>query len=283
MKISREQTYTSHDSQVDYMSIINELQNEYGTIYWNTIEGQIFIYRPLGRLEYRQLLAADISDIEKEDTVCQACLLHPENYDFDDCAAGIPTILFNNILKNSFLDSIESKKLVMAYHRAEMQQFDNHITCIISEAFPNLDIEEIESWDMAKTAKYLSRAEWKLNVLRQIPIDYEQADKLMENEWYIQHSKPQQEQENEASQVKTEELHPKTENSKIEFKVETLEERQKRLSENGGPRKKTPAEIAELKRRFPEINWDSEVDPSKDINAMNDAIDTRSVALREGF
>lgn len=282
MKLTSEKNYNQLDGQIDYMSLINDLQDEYGTIYWNTLEGQIFVYRPLGRLEYRQLIAAEISDLEKEDTVCQACLLFPKDFDFDECPAGIPTQLFNLVLKNSFLDSLESKKLVVAHHRAEMNQFDNQITCIISEAFPNFDIEEIESWDMAKTAKYLSRAEWKLNVLRQIPIDYEVSDQLMENEWYTQHAQNIKEDEHiEDNEQQQNNVQQQPQDSN-EFKVETLEERQARLDKEG-PKRRTPEEIAELKRRFPELKWDFEVDPSKDINAMKDTIDVTSPALRAGW
>ena len=90
MKITNERNYKQPNGQIDYMSLINDLQDEYGTIYWNTLDGEIFIYRPLGRLEYRQLINADITDIEKEDTVCKACLLHPTDYYFDNCPAGIP-------------------------------------------------------------------------------------------------------------------------------------------------------------------------------------------------
>lgn len=276
MKVTSDKNYNV-DGQVDLMYLIEELQEKYGAVYWNTIDGQVFIYRALGRLEYKQLLAADISDIEKEDTVCQACVLFPENFNFDDCPAGIPSQLFELILKNSFLDSLDAKKLVVAYHRKEMEQFDNQITCIISEAFPNLDIEEIENWDMAKTAKYLSRAEWKLNVLRQIPIDYEVSDQMMENEWQIQHN------------VKTEEISAQEEvreaqkpKAKQDFKVETLEERQRRIAEEG-PRRKSPEELARLKAAFPEINWDAEVNPAMDIDSMRDTLDVTSPALRSGW
>ena len=87
--------------------------------------------------------------------------------------------------------------------------------------FLNIDIEEIESWQMAKTAKYLSRAEWKLNVLRQIPIDYETSNKMLENEWVMQHSKGNEEVDEEdnikqENNIKTQPQH--------EFRVETLEE-----------------------------------------------------------
>lgn len=280
MKISQDNLIKNINNETDFMLLINNLQDQYGEVYWNNIDNQMFVYRALGRLEYKEILSSEISDIEKEDVVCQACLLYPENYNFDDCAAGIPTQLFKLILKNSFLDSIDSKKLIIAYHRAEMEQFDNQITCIINEAFPNFDIEEIENWDMSKTAKYLSRAEWKLNVLRQIPVDYEISDRLMENEWNIQHiSKEQLEEIKKQNANNNQPLQETSNNEKDKnFKVETLEERQSRMK-NEGPKKKSPEELARLKKAFPDIDWDAQVS----VDDLKDNVDTLAPALRPGW
>lgn len=280
MKISQDNLIKNINNETDFMLLINNLQDQYGEVYWNNIDNQMFVYRALGRLEYKEILSSEISDIEKEDVVCQACLLYPENYNFDDCAAGIPTQLFKLILKNSFLDSIDSKKLIIAYHRAEMEQFDNQITCIINEAFPNFDIEEIENWDMSKTAKYLSRAEWKLNVLRQIPVDYEISDRLMENEWNIQHiSKEQLEEIKKQNANNNQPLQETSNNEKDKnFKVETLEERQARMK-NEGPKKKSPEELARLKKAFPDIDWDAQVS----VDDLKDNVDTLAPALRPGW
>ena len=60
-----------------------------------------------------------------------------------------------------------------------MYDLDNQITCMINEAFPNIDIEEIENWDVEKTMKYFTRAEWKLHNLRGISfIDPEEEQKI---------------------------------------------------------------------------------------------------------
>ena len=285
MKISNENKFTIYN-ETDFMNMINEFQDKYEEVYWNTIEGQVFVYRTLGRLEYKEVLNSDTTDIEKEDIVCKACLLYPENFDFDECTAGIPTMLFKSIMKNSFLDDLKSKQFIINYNRLEMQQFDNQITCIINEAFPNIDISEIENWGMSKTAKYLSRAEWKLNVLRQIPVDYEMSDKLMENEWNTMHSQNEENDNNTNSNTNTNNnINTNNDintNNNIEFKVETFEERQKRLK-NSTPRKRSKEEIEMLKRKFPELNWEYEVDPNKDIDSMKDNIDTLAPALRPGW
>ena len=282
MKISNENKFTIYN-ETDFMNMINEFQDKYEEVYWNTIDGQIFVYRPLGRLEYKEVLNSDISDIEKEDVVCKACLLYPEDFDFDDCTAGIPTMLFKSIMKNSFLDDLKSKQFIINYNRLEMQQFDNQITCIINEAFPNIDISEIENWGMSKTAKYLSRAEWKLNVLRQIPVDYEMSDKLMENEWNTMHSQNEDIELNDINKNTNSNTNTNTNsNNNIEFKHETLEERQKRLK-NSTPRKKSKEEIERLKQKFPEIKWEYEVNPQENIDNMKDNIATLAPALRPGW
>ena len=95
----------------------------------------------------------------------------------------------------------------------------------------------------------------------------------------MQHSKGNEEM-NEEDNVKTENnTKPQPQH---EFKVETLEERQARMKKEG-PRRKTPEELAELKRRFPEIKWDYEVDPNVNIDDMSDSMDVRAVALRPCF
>lgn len=274
MKITHDKRHV--DEQIDYMALIEELQEQYDSIFWNVIDNEMFIYRPLGRQEYKELLSSDADELQKEDAVCETCILYPENIVLDDYPAGIPSQLFALILKNSFLDSIDSKKSVVSYFRREMEEFDNQITCIINEAFPNIDIEEIENWDMTKTAKYLSRAEWKLNVLRQVPVDYELSNQLMEHEWNSQHQKASQDNDIQHEEPVAENKH------QDEFKVETLEQRQARLAKEG-PKKKSPEELARLKAMFPEIRWDAEIDPTGDLDKMKDSLDVIAPALRPGF
>ena len=54
------------------------------------------------------------------------------------------------------MDSVVS---LIDVYREELETVDTQMSCIISEAFPNYDIEEIESWDMIKFCKIFSRAE----------------------------------------------------------------------------------------------------------------------------
>lgn len=283
MRITKENSGIS-----DFTEVIANLQEQYGEVYWNTIDGEMFIHRALTRLEYKELVRSEANNIDKEDAVCKTCILYPEEIDLDEYPAGIPTKLFEIILKNSFLDSIDAKLNVVNYFRNEMQEFDNQITCIINEAFPNFDIEEVENWDMQTTAKYLSRAEWKLNVLRQIPIDYSTSNEMMKEEWNAEHSKDinteeiSNNKEDSELEDKTNGVEAESIENKEKFKSETLKERQNRLNQDG-PRKKTAEEIARFKKLFPEIDWGSEVDLNNNIDNMKDSVDVTAPALRPGW
>ena len=45
------------------------------------------------------------------------------------------------------------------------------MSCIISEAFPAYDMDEIESWDMIKFCRMFSKAEWKLKNMRSLEMN----------------------------------------------------------------------------------------------------------------
>ena len=161
MKISSEAR--SVTEKPDYNALYFEFAQKYRNVFTFHTDDEVFIYRSLSRQEYREIISDKrFNDYEKEELICDQCMLYPENYDWDNCPAGIPSELHKEILRNSYLDSIERRVNLHLYYRAEMFDLDNQITCIISEAFPQYDIEEIEQWDMEKTTKMLSRAEWKL-------------------------------------------------------------------------------------------------------------------------
>lgn len=237
-----------------------ELQKSNRNVFIFQADDLIFFYRALGRSEYKNIQDQDISSYEKEDLVCKTCLLYPEDFNFDNCDAGIPTVLTNDILKNSFLDSIESRKNVLQYYRQDMFDLDQQITCIINEAFPNVDIEEIEAWDVEKTTKYLTRAEWKLQNLRGIPFNdiaeaYDQAYGSQET-----------------NDVEQEEL--------ADTEVVAPE---KTIRGGDKDKKMTPEKLRELQAKYPEIDWGGDTISNEGISGMEDFVDVVAPALRPGF
>ena len=154
-------------TEEDLTRIFLTLKDKHRNVFMERIGDQVFFYRSIGRKEYRMIIEdSDLNDLQKENVMCDVCVLWPENYDWNDCDAGIPGKLVEAIRKNSFLDTVESRQNLLSYYRSEMYDLDNQITCMIHEAFPQFDIEEIEAWDVEQTTKYLSRAEWILHQLR---------------------------------------------------------------------------------------------------------------------
>ena len=156
-------------AELDFDNLVKDLIAQYGTIFFANIDNNFFIYKPLSRKDYKAIVENnELTNIEKEDEVCAMTILWPEDIDWDDIEAGIPSKLYEEILKNSFLASPESIAHLIDIYREELETLDTQMSCIISEAFPNYDIEEIENWDMIKFCKIFSRAEWKLKNLRNL-------------------------------------------------------------------------------------------------------------------
>lgn len=169
MKISSQ---NQKQSVKDFDDLIKSFLDKYGNIFFSEIDGQIFIYKPLGRKAYKDIVNnQNISDLDKEDLICEETIIWPEDYDADDYDAGIPSKLYEEILVNSFLSSTEDMVHLLEACREETEQLDVQMSCIISEAFPAYDMDEIESWDMIKFCRMFSKAEWKLKNMRSLEMN----------------------------------------------------------------------------------------------------------------
>lgn len=169
MKISSK---NQKQSIKDFDELIKNFLNEYDNIFFSEIDQQIFIYKPLGRKAYKDIVNnQNISDLDKEDLICEETVIWPENYNADDYDAGIPSKLYEEILVNSFLSSTEDMIHLLEACREETNQLDIQMSCIISEAFPSYDMDEIESWDMIKFCRMFSKAEWKLKNMRSLEMN----------------------------------------------------------------------------------------------------------------
>lgn len=257
MKLTNDQEFI--DQSIDIIELIEELKSKNRTVYWTHIYGQIYIYKPLGRRDHREICEDESLDVlSKEDEVCRRCLLYPTNVDFDNIEAGVISKLVRVIFENSFLSDMESRAAVLDYFRSEMFDLQNQITCIINEAFPQYDIEDIENWDIERTAKFLSRAEWKLQNFRGAVFNYDMVEQM---------------QQEASSDVQRD----------ASSEAEVANEKQ---SVKETPSKKESmdrSKLEELKRKFPEIDWESDTILNEGIDGMQDAADSESVALRPGW
>lgn len=189
-------TTKEQDETVDVSQLITDLQEKYRDIFIRSIQGEVFIYKPLGRRDWCEICENEtLNPLEKEEVICSTCVVYPEKYDFSQCLAGIPTELANAIKRDSYLSKEEVINMI-SYYRDDMATINNNITCIINEAFPNYDIEEIENWGWDRTAKYFSRAEWKLTNLRGLNTNEDIVDLFMKAD-----SNQQEQHEVETSQI----------------------------------------------------------------------------------
>lgn len=246
--------------ELDFDAILKDLIAQYGTIFLASIDGMNFIYKPLSRKDYKAIVEnTELSIIEKEDEVCAATILWPEDIDWDEVEAGIPTKLYEEILTNSFLDSAESIAHLIDVYREELELLDTQMGCIISEAFPNYDIEDIETWDMIKFCKIFSRAEWKLKNLRKIDDMKNVTDYLRG----IDESNDNNEEEVEQLQVQQQPVH-------------NINSRKVKV----GNREMTEDEFRqyqEMQRMYPDIDWGAD---AMFTGYESQSVSTVPVALR---
>jgi len=137
----------------------------YGEIYQMQILDQHFIFRPVGREEYKQIILYDLELGEFQEAICQKATIYPEDYDYSKGIAGIAEVLCDAILDASGLHIGQAKELLEQF-RLEMMNYDYQVDCLIHEAFPEYTLEEISTWPVRKTMYYLSRAEWILTHLK---------------------------------------------------------------------------------------------------------------------
>lgn len=229
------------NKETDLTRILLRLKRDYKTLYTYQFEDEVFIYRPIGRKEYKDLfLNEKLDDASKEEVLCSICVLYPQDYDFEDCnEAGLPTALASEIIKNSYL-SEERRERVLHYFRQDMYDLDNQMTCIILEAFPNLDMETVENWDIETTCKYYSRAEWILHNLH--GLQFKEKDPNANYVGVPEEMRPQ------TQELDTEELRSNAAKSEV--------------AHDGTPKQKTgnttltPEKLRELKAKYPNIDWE---------------------------
>ena len=224
----------------DFDLMIKQMFAEYGNICFGEYNNEIYIYKLLSRRAYKNLIAnPNLTQIEKEDEVCKECILWPRDFNPDECDAGLPTHLFEQIMTNSFLTGVGDMITLIEVSRDEAEQLDSQMSCIISEAFPNYSMEEIEEWDMVKFCKMFTKAEWKLKNLRSLTFDTDMLDflKTIDVDDTLTEEMPQEET------VKTQ---VEQSNKNVSNKIKV------------GNREMTPEEYKqyqEFQRQFPDIDW----------------------------
>lgn len=136
-----------------------------------------FTYRLLGREEYEGLLQNNLSDEELLEAICYLCV--EEQYDFSHGFAGIPEVIGSAILEGSgYLEG--QSELLLSMFRGEVEGNANvQRDCIIVEAFPKYDIEDVANWPLTKQLWVYARAEYILKLrgreIREVSLEERKA------------------------------------------------------------------------------------------------------------
>ena len=168
----------SNKQSIDLDALIEETFQKYNAVFFSEIDGQLFSYRPLGRKEYKDILTNEnLNDWDKQDVICKTALVYPVDFDLDNCPAGLPEQLCNDIVEKSCLDP-ENMVYLLHMNRQEAEQLGSEMACVIAEAFPSYTIDEIESWNNFKFVKLYSQAEWVLKNIRGVQFQLDVLDYL---------------------------------------------------------------------------------------------------------
>lgn len=163
---------------IDLDELIEETYQKYFAVFFSEIDGQLYSYRPIGRKEYKDIVTNDsLSDLDKQDAIVKTAIIYPTDLDLDECPAGVPNQLCNDIIEKSCLDP-ESMIYLLHSNRLEAEQLGSEMACIIAEAFPSYTIDEIESWNNFKFMKVYAQAEWILKNIRGVQFQLDIIDYL---------------------------------------------------------------------------------------------------------
>lgn len=93
-----------------------EWKSMYGDVYSSSIDGTVYIWKPINRKEYKDLVKnKDADAFYKEERLCEKCVLWPADYNFMAMAmesAGVPSTLAEQIMeKSGFIADAEIVKL----------------------------------------------------------------------------------------------------------------------------------------------------------------------------
>lgn len=175
-----------------------QLKQEYEVIYRIEIRDEEFIFRPLTKKEYDELIGVDRHlgehDTELAEKICKRCVIHPESYDFSHPTyAGVPETVKNAVLEASAFQNEEKIEEMLAYYsELNQEETEYQITNLILAVFPQFTLQDIDNWPMEKIVQYFTRGTWVIqNIKTHLSLPWQQQQ---------QHPQPQGQQQGQQFQ-----------------------------------------------------------------------------------
>lgn len=161
---------------IDKEALVFFIKQKYPHIFGYEIKGEYFIFRPLTRYEFEQIVMnPNVSKDVASETICELCTIYPENYNFEECKfAGIPENLSNEIIEKSGWDNEEMIENILQKLQQKNEDLDFQLENRILNAFPpQITPEEMRHWDIYTFLDYVVRANMVLK--EKIPMPLAQA------------------------------------------------------------------------------------------------------------
>ena len=110
--------------------IYNKLLEKHKIVETHTIDDEIYMYKPLTKIEYESLTNQIEDELDLQDAIVKHCVLYPENIDIDEMLPGVVYELAQLIVGQSYVLP-EDRMLMLQVYSAEMTQLDNVMECLI--------------------------------------------------------------------------------------------------------------------------------------------------------
>lgn len=151
--------------------MVRGFRDQFEEVYITEIGEDDFIWRTLGRKEYREIVELAASEDDAFERICNTCVLWPQmDFSGPQAKAYTATQLAPQILDESGFGVYQKDMILLGIFREQLQSFDKQAEIIINAAFPYISFEEMENWTKEKLMKYVARAEWQLTTLRGVPL-----------------------------------------------------------------------------------------------------------------
>ena len=80
-------------------------KKQFGRIYQLKHEGRVYIWRPMNRFEYKEIMSIpNTNELMREEMICEVCVLFPYDYSYATMVndlGGLPSLLAENIMQKS--------------------------------------------------------------------------------------------------------------------------------------------------------------------------------------
>lgn len=94
---------------------VDEWKSKFGSIFMTDVDDDIFIWRTISRVEYKDIVKLKDADaMYREERMVEKCVLWPADYNFTSMShgkAGTPSLLAEHIMNKSGFTEVTSQKL----------------------------------------------------------------------------------------------------------------------------------------------------------------------------